>query len=417
MISALPNLESTGRNIPSTGISGGCAGYQKCPGIRRRREHIREATQARNLFSEQSSSPNPMVEMALRVSEYQPALGSRCSGIESTFVLANSTTRVVFDRESGCVHAFTTPLGRFTALLSMLWDIWGGERISLYTAPVKEETVDIVQNIVSLNCGIHHWYDNCRMTLRPVEESCKEDRLVLRYRILSDSALAKKKGWTGKRKANPKASSNIRTISRWQSEWCACSDALSGARELNRTEWRPETVLQDMPIDEEDRASHHTMWEGPTSLKVSDYRPGGRTRAPMNVQPPRSLPGRTRQLWVMTREEVQALHVLRRVLEDLWILRSQWPVCSPPLKADFIRSCTFKLGPSKEGLEWKKTAAALERQEIVVPDLPSSPSFLVNPAISTGARLYSAGIIAQAQGIPPNAKVSLIEHVPEYKFS
>ncbi|KAK7414663.1 hypothetical protein QQX98_006520 [Neonectria punicea] len=75
----------------------------------------------------------------------------------------------------------------FGTLLNDLSSIWGSQRIAAYKKRTGEHDIDIPQNMLALNCLIHHWMDNMKVTFEPIVELCTATTLVLRYRWLQDS--------------------------------------------------------------------------------------------------------------------------------------------------------------------------------------------------------------------------------------
>ncbi|KPM43442.1 hypothetical protein AK830_g3149 [Neonectria ditissima] len=76
---------------------------------------------------------------------------------------------------------------KFRSKLHALADIWGERKISEYRRSLGQNDLDIAQNILTLNCLIHHWMDNMKVTFEPIVEECTSTTLVLRYRFLQDS--------------------------------------------------------------------------------------------------------------------------------------------------------------------------------------------------------------------------------------
>ncbi|KAK1976267.1 hypothetical protein LZ30DRAFT_785680 [Colletotrichum cereale] len=72
-----------------------------------------------------------------------------------------------------------------------LQHIWGNEPIRRFCAQMRQQTVDVEQNMLCLNCLIHFWIDQFKVALEPISVSKDNCKLFVRFRHLRGSAMKK----------------------------------------------------------------------------------------------------------------------------------------------------------------------------------------------------------------------------------
>ncbi|KAJ0163614.1 Laccase-1 [Colletotrichum tanaceti] len=113
--------------------------------------------------------------------------------------------RLALQRDSGCCVLLGSTHGQAahiypwasiqqaskfsTSIRTALASIWGEQLVEEFGAEMGVKTVDVPENMITLNCLIHFWLDRSMVALEPVPEKSKTDRLVLRYRHLMDSTI------------------------------------------------------------------------------------------------------------------------------------------------------------------------------------------------------------------------------------
>ncbi|KAH7320741.1 hypothetical protein B0I35DRAFT_199209 [Stachybotrys elegans] len=125
-------------------------------------------------------------------------------------------------------------------MMSNLAYIWGEHRINRYLAQLGERKIDMLPNMISLNCLIHKMFDDIKVGLGPVESKCTPNILVLRYRTLQDSKLRPTKSM--KRKKSEHA---VELDADPRPLLTPFVDQFDPEADLNAIHWRTGTKIQD----------------------------------------------------------------------------------------------------------------------------------------------------------------------------